>query len=113
MSCIFCDIADKKIRSDIVYEDEQIVAFRDVNPQAPTHILVIPRKHISTINDIQEQDVGLIGRLIFVAKEIAYKEGCAANGYRLVMNCNNDGGQTVYHVHLHLLCGRWMTWPPG
>jgi len=113
MSCPFCDIVERKIPADIVYEDENIVAFRDIHPKAPTHVLIIPKQHISTINDLHEGDAQLAGQLIIVAKEIAHKEGCATSGYRLVMNCNNDGGQTVYHIHVHLLCGRWMNWPPG
>ena len=113
MDCLFCSIVDRSIPSDIVYEDEQVIAFRDVSPQAPTHILIIPRKHIATINDIPGDEASLVGQMVLAAKKIAAKEGLSEPGYRLVMNCNGDGGQTVYHIHLHLLGGRSMSWPPG
>jgi histidine triad (HIT) family protein len=113
MSCLFCDIAEKKIPAKVIFENDELVAFRDIDPKAPTHVLIIPRKHVSSINDLDESEAALIGNLTLAAKQIAHKEGIAKSGYRLVMNCNNDGGQTVYHIHMHLLGGRWMGWPPG
>ena len=111
--CLFCKIAAGDIDAVIAYQTDQVVAFQDLNPQAPTHILVIPRKHIATINDIDASDAEVIGQLFVAAKEIAAKEGFAEPGYRLVMNCNAGAGQTVFHVHLHLLGGRQFSWPPG
>ncbi len=111
--CIFCKIAAGDIDADIVYQSEELVGFRDLNPQAPTHVLIIPRRHISTINDITESDAEMIGQLIVAAKEIAAQEGISEPGYRLTMNCNAGAGQSVFHVHLHLLGGRQFTWPPG
>ena len=111
--CLFCKIAAGDIEAVIVYQNDQVLAFQDLNPQAPTHILVIPRKHIATINDIAESDTDVIGQLFLAAKEIATKEGIAEPGYRVVMNCNAGAGQTVFHVHLHLLGGRPFNWPPG
>ena len=113
MDCLFCAIANKTIPGDIVFEDEKIIAFRDITPQAPTHILIIPKMHIATLNDMTPENSELLGHMIFTAKTIAKEEGIADNGFRLAMNCNEDGGQTVYHIHLHLLGGRSMTWPPG
>lgn len=112
-NCLFCRIAQKKIPAALVYESDDIVAFRDINPQAPTHILIIPRKHIATTNDISLEDASLIGKMTLVAKELAAKEGIAERGYRLVFNCNRDAGQAVFHIHLHLLGGRVFNWPPG
>ncbi|MCG8607125.1 histidine triad nucleotide-binding protein [bacterium] len=112
-SCLFCEIASGNIAGDILYEDEQVVAFRDINPKAPVHILVIPRRHISTINDLSDGDETVIGKLFTAAKFLAENENIADGGYRVVMNCNADGGQSVYHIHLHLLGGRPMLWPPG
>lgn len=111
--CIFCKIAKGGIAAEIVYEDEEVVAFRDLNPQAPTHILLIPRKHIPTTNDLTEEDGGLMGKLLLAARDIARQEGIAEAGYRTVLNCNAAAGQTVFHIHLHLLGGRPMGWPPG
>ncbi|HET8709917.1 MAG TPA: histidine triad nucleotide-binding protein [Spongiibacteraceae bacterium] len=111
--CLFCKIAAKQIPAKIVLEDDHIVAFRDISPQAPSHILIIPRQHISTVNDAQIEHAALIGHMMLSASRLAEAEGIAQSGYRLVMNCNNDGGQTVYHIHLHLLGGRGMRWPPG
>lgn len=113
MSCIFCDIANKKIPAKAVYEDERSFAFEDINPQAPVHILVIPRKHISTALEIRAEDKELIGHLFQVANKIAKDRGVAERGFRLVTNCNSEAGQTIYHLHLHLLAGRPMRWPPG
>ncbi len=113
MDCLFCKIISKTIPADIVYEDDLIIAFNDIHPKAPLHQLIIPRKHIATINDIMEDDVNLIGRLYLTAKQLAKQNGVDTTGYRLVMNCNKHGGQEVYHIHLHLLAKRQMTWPPG
>ena len=113
MACIFCSIAEGKTPAKIFHDDEHIVGFYDIHPQAPVHALFIPRKHISTLNDLDENDAQLLARLFLAAKEFAQREGIAQSGYRLVMNCNSDGGQTVYHLHLHVFGGRWMKWPPG
>lgn len=111
--CIFCKMVAGVIQPDLVLETDDILAFRDANPQAPTHILIIPKRHISTINDITDADMEVMGRLFLAARDIAAKEGLAEPGYRTVMNCNADGGQAVYHIHLHMLGGRAMGWPPG
>ncbi len=113
MSCLFCKIIKQEIPATIVYEDDSIVAFEDVNPQAPVHVLVIPRKHISTTLEIADDDNELIGRMHQVASRIAKDRKVADKGFRLVMNCNRDAGQTVFHIHLHLIGGRPMNWPPG
>lgn len=113
MDCLFCKIIDGQIPSQRVYEDDSMVAFRDVNPQAPTHVLLVPRRHIATLNDIGPEDAPLIGELLLRAKLIAEAEGIAADGYRTVFNCNRNAGQTVYHIHLHLIGGRVLHWPPG
>ncbi len=113
MDCLFCKIVEGEIPADIVYESDTAIAFRDINPQAPTHVLIIPRKHISTINDITAADQELVGTLFMAAKEIAAKEGIAESGYRVVMNCNEGAGQSVFHIHLHMLGGRGFDWPPG
>jgi histidine triad (HIT) family protein len=106
-------MARKEIKTNIVYEDDEILAFRDINPQAPTHILIIPREHIPTALDIKKGDASLIGRLHMVAANLARKEKIDQNGFRLVVNCNRDAGQAVFHLHLHLLGGRRFNWPPG
>ncbi len=111
--CIFCKIAAGDFGTEFVYEDAEVVAFRDLNPQAPTHVLVIPRRHIATTNDLSEADAGLAGRMTLAAKQVAEQEGIGEAGYRTVLNCNADAGQEVYHIHLHLLGGRRMNWPPG
>lgn len=113
MDCMFCKIADKKLSAKILYEDELSVAFEDIAPQAPVHVLVIPKRHISTSLDIREEDNALVGHLYQVANRIAKDKGIAGRGFRLVMNCNHEAGQAVYHIHLHLLGGRRMHWPPG
>ena len=113
MDCLFCSIAQGIIPTKIVFEDDEILAFHDLNPQAPKHILIIPKHHIRSINEAQEEHQSLLGKLILGAKKIAQTEGLSDPGYRLVLNVNPDGGQTVYHIHLHLLGGRQMTWPPG
>ena len=112
-NCLFCKILAGEIPADIVYESETAIAFRDINPQAPTHVLIIPRKHIARINDIGEDDQSIVGSLFSAAGEIATAEGMADEGYRAVMNCNEAAGQTVFHIHLHLLGGRDLHWPPG
>jgi histidine triad (HIT) family protein len=111
--CLFCKIVAKEIPADVIWESESALAFRDINPQAPMHVLVIPRRHIATINDLADSDSKTVGELFLAAKAIAAKEGLAEDGYRVVMNCNAAAGQTVFHMHLHLLGGRQMTWPPG
>jgi len=112
-NCLFCKILSGDIPADIVYESETAIAFRDINPQAPTHLVIIPRKHIATINDIVEEDEVIVGSLYSAAREIAAAQGIAEDGFRTVMNCNEGAGQTVFHIHLHLLGGRPLTWPPG
>jgi histidine triad (HIT) family protein len=109
---IFTKIINREIPATIVYEDDDTLAFEDINPQAPFHVLIIPKKAIATINDITEQDQHLIGKLYCVAAKLAKEKGFATSGYRVVMNCNEDGGQTVYHIHLHMLAGKAMGWPP-
>jgi len=113
MSTIFTKIINKEIPADILFEDDDVLAFRDINPQAPIHFLVIPKKEIKTLNDIEEDDKDLIGKLFIIAKQLAKSEGISDNGYRTIFNCNEHGAQTVYHIHLHVLGGRQMTWPPG
>ena len=111
--CIFCKIANGEIPSDKVHENEHVMAFRDLNPQAPHHILIIPKQHISTLNDLNSDTVRVFGELGLAAKEIAKSLGVAEDGYRLVVNCNAHGGQTVFHIHMHFLAGRQLHWPPG
>jgi len=107
--CLFCKIVGRELESDVVYEDDVVLAFRDISPQAPTHILVVPKRHVSTLNDLGDDDAGLVGNMVLRARSLAAEEGIAEKGYRLVMNCNQEGGQTVYHIHLHLMGGRSMT----
>jgi histidine triad (HIT) family protein len=111
--CLFCKIAAGDIPSTPVYSDEEFYAFRDINPGAPAHCLIIPRKHIARITEASEADEALIGRMILRANAIAEAEGIAESGFRYVLNCNEHGGQTVFHIHLHVLGGRPMAWPPG
>lgn len=111
--CLFCKISSGDIPADIVLENEDVVAFRDINPQAPTHVLIIPRQHIPTINDIRDADDAIVGKLFLAARDIAKQEGFSESGYRVAMNCNGAAGQTVFHIHLHLLGGRDFGWPPG
>jgi histidine triad (HIT) family protein len=113
MSCIFCDVWNGKVPAKIIFRDQDVLAFHDIHPQAPTHILIIPKKHIRTLNDLSTSDSVLLSKFIMTAQQIAYTLGFAQKGYRVVLNCNNDGGQTIYHIHLHLLAGRFMEWPPG
>ena len=110
---IFDKIISKEIPSDIVYEDSEVLAFRDIAPQAPTHILIIPKKNIPTVNDLEKGDADIIGKLVLIASKIAKQENISEDGYRLVFNCNDHGGQTVFHIHLHLIGGRKLNWPPG
>ncbi len=109
--CLFCKMAAGEIKPDIVFENEQILAFRDINPRAPVHILIIPKKHLATLNDLD--DAALAGQLLQTVPLIAKQQGIAENGYRTVINCNQEGGQEVYHLHIHVLGGRYMNWPPG
>ncbi len=111
--CIFCKIAAGEIPADKVYEDDQILAFNDINPQAPVHVLIIPKRHVATLNDLTPEDGELIGGLYLAAKKVASDLGVADGGYRTLINCGRDGGQDVFHIHLHLLAGRRMQWPPG
>ena len=111
--CLFCKIIAREIPASIVYEDDEVIAFNDINPQAPTHVLVIPKRHIATLNELTAGDDHMIGELVRRAAAIAKERGLAAGGFRTVFNTNRDAGQTVFHIHLHLLGGRSMTWPPG
>ncbi|MDG4563333.1 MAG: histidine triad nucleotide-binding protein [Candidatus Competibacter sp.] len=111
--CIFCKIAAGEIPADIVYDDGEVLAFRDINPEAPVHLLLIPRRHIATLNDLNEADAALVGRLYLAGQQIASELGVAESGYRTVINCNRDAGQLVFHIHMHLLAGRELGWPPG
>ena len=111
--CIFCKMVSGEIKPVIVYQTDNVLSFRDLNPRAPTHVLLIPRQHIATLDELQEADSDLIGEIVLAATEVARKEGIAERGYRLVVNHRADGGQTVFHLHYHLLGGRVMNWPPG
>ncbi len=111
--CLFCKMISGDIQPDTVYENDDVLAFRDINPQAPLHVLVIPKRHISTLNDLQPEDAELVGKLYLAAKLVAEREGLAERGYRTVVNCNAEAGQSVFHIHLHVLAGRPLNWPPG
>lgn len=111
--CLFCKICAGEIPAEIVHETDTTLAFRDISPQAPTHVLIIPRQHIATINAINDEDQAVVGSLFSTARDIAALEGLSDDGYRVVMNCNQAAGQTVFHIHLHLLGGRNLSWPPG
>jgi len=113
MNCIFCKIIAGTLPARLIYEDETIVAVDDLYPKAPQHKLIIPRKHLATLNDVTEEDKQLLGHMMYVAQKLAQKFGIADSGYRVLMNCNNDGGQEVFHLHLHLMGGRLLRWPPG
>ena len=111
--CLFCRIIEGKIPGSIVYKDERVVAFKDINPQAAMHVLIVPRRHIATLNDLSVEDDALVGEMVRRAAALAKENGSSDRGYRTVFNCNADAGQTVFHIHLHVLGGRRMTWPPG
>jgi histidine triad (HIT) family protein len=111
--CLFCRIASGQLPASIVREDDELVAFNDINPQAPLHALIIPRRHIPTLNDLGRTDEGLIGHMLRFAAAIAAEKGYADRGYRTVFNCNREAGQSVFHIHMHLLAGRGLGWPPG
>lgn len=111
--CLFCKIARKEIPADIVFEDDEMVAFRDISPKAPVHILFIPKKHFANLNDMSDEDACIVGRILSRVKDLAEKNDVAESGYRVVVNCNADAGQEVFHLHVHLLGGRSFTWPPG
>lgn len=111
--CLFCKIVAGQIPGNLVFQNDHVVAFRDITPRAPTHVLIVPRRHIDTLNDLTPEDDALVGEVVRAASTIARTEGLAERGYRTVFNCNAEAGQTVFHIHLHLLGGRPMTWPPG
>ena len=111
--CIFCKIVEGAIDADIVHSGERAIAFRDLHPQAPTHILIIPRRHIPTVHDLTPEDGELLNEMFTIARQLAEQEGIAERGYRTVFNCRDEGGQEIHHLHLHLIGGRQMTWPPG
>lgn len=111
--CLFCKMVAGAIQPDKVLETDAVLAFRDISPQAPVHVLVVPKRHITTLNDLRDADAALVGQLFLAAAEVAKITGIAENGYRTVMNCNRDAGQSVWHIHLHVLGGRVMHWPPG
>jgi histidine triad (HIT) family protein len=113
MDCLFCRIVSRQIPASVVYEDERVLAFNDINPQAPTHVLVIPKRHIPSLNDLLPGDDAVVGELARRAAAIAAERGIADGGYRTVFNTNRDAGQTVFHIHLHLIGGRPLAWPPG
>ncbi|MBR4893082.1 MAG: histidine triad nucleotide-binding protein [Clostridia bacterium] len=113
MDCLFCKIINGEIPSQKVYEDEYVYAFNDISPTAPVHVLIIPKKHISTINDIEETDIELIGKIFIAVKKIAKQLNIAEDGYRIISNCNKNAGQTVFHIHFHLIAGRELGWPAG
>ena len=110
MDCIFCKIIAGEIPAEILYQDEEIIAFRDINPQAPVHLIIIPRKHIPSIRDLADDDLPLLGHMTVVANRLADEEGISSGGYRLIINCGEEAGQTVFHIHMHLLGGRRLTW---
>ena len=111
--CLFCKIVNREIPASIVYEDDELLAFNDITPQAPTHVLIVPKQHVATLNDLQGEHDALVGAMVRRAAAIAQERGLDASGFRTVFNTNRDAGQTVFHIHLHLLGGRSMTWPPG
>ncbi|MDF1643652.1 MAG: histidine triad nucleotide-binding protein [Pseudomonadales bacterium] len=113
MSCIFCKIVAGEIPAQILYQDDDVLCFRDVAPQAPTHMLVIPKKHISSIAELESSDINLAGKILVTATQMAKEQGISESGYRVAMNCGEEGGQTVDHIHMHILGGRQMGWPPG
>ena len=113
MSCIFCKIVAGEIPSEILYQDDDVLCFRDVAPQAPTHMLVIPKKHIGSIAELDNSDMNLAGKILVTATQMAKEQGISESGYRVAMNCGDEGGQTVGHIHMHVMGGRQLGWPPG
>jgi histidine triad (HIT) family protein len=113
MDCLFCRIAAGEIPAALVHQDAELIAIKDINPQAPLHVLIVPRRHIATLNDLSAGDDALVGSMLRTAGALAAQHGYAERGYRTVFNCNGDAGQTVFHIHLHLLAGRGLAWPPG
>ena len=111
--CLFCGIVEGKVKGEIVYQDDSVVAFKDITPRAPVHLLIVPRKHIATVSDLKPADSAVVGAIFFAAAKLAREQGVAESGYRIVVNCGADAGQTVFHLHYHLLGGRHMGWPPG
>lgn len=112
-TCLFCKIVEKTLPAKIIYEDDRAMAFEDIDPKAPVHVLVIPKKHFSTLLDVPDTEKDLLGHLLLIARKIAAQKGIADRGFRVVTNCNSESGQSVYHIHLHVLGGRRMLWPPG
>lgn len=112
-SCVFCQIVANQTSANILYRDQQVTAFRDAHPVGPTHLLIVPNKHIDSLNDLQDDDEALMGYMLAVARRLAAKEGVDKTGYRVLINTRTDGGQTIFHLHLHLIGGRRMHWPPG
>jgi histidine triad (HIT) family protein len=113
MPCLFCEIVAGRIPAKVAYQDDDVMAFHDINPQAPTHTLIIPKKHITSLLDLTPQDDAVVGSLVRKARDLAQKAGVSENGFRLVFNCGEDAGYSVYHIHLHLVGGRKLGWPPG
>ena len=111
--CLFCGIVNGDVKGEVVYQDSSVVAFKDINPKAPVHLLIVPRKHIATLLDVGQEDKGLFGDILFAANKLARDHGISQDGFRVVFNCGEGAGQSVFHIHLHLLGGRAMTWPPG
>jgi histidine triad (HIT) family protein len=111
--CVFCQIIGKKMTSDIIHEDDELIAFHDINPQSPTHILILPKKHIPSLSQITDEDPHLLGKMLKLARQIAIEENLVQKGFRITLNEGKDGGQTIYHIHMHLLAGRHLMWPPG
>ena len=113
MDCLFCKFVSGEIAIDKLYENKDILAFKDINPQAPIHFLIIPKVHIPTLNDLEKKNIALVGKLSLIASKLAKEYKISENGYRTIMNCNSDAGQTVFHIHLHMMAGRRLKWPPG
>lgn len=111
--CLFCKMVGGEIKPHIVFEDDDVLAFREIEPKAPSHLLIIPKKHIASLNDVKPEDITIMGKVFHAVKVVAGQEGLAESGYRTVINCNRDAGQSVFHIHVHLLGGRALSWPPG
>jgi len=111
--CLFCGIVNGDVKGEVVYQDSSVVAFKDLNPKAPVHLLIVPRKHIATLLDVEQEDKGLLGDILFAANKLARDHGISQDGFRVVFNCGEGAGQSVFHIHLHLLGGRALRWPPG